>query len=239
MSLSFYQWYVLNQVPHRGASLLIFLEKCMLSCAAWGEASLIGTDWLKNVSHQICWAAKHLGLAFQPVFICPRREISQFQEEKSREKRNGCHAEAVAQHSVGGRTVCRKIRRKFESGFSGSDLDRKSEKLRDFRRCEVSELQLPEIRQQHVPVILLFFRILVRVGSGWFFWQESLHAFENFSQVSILLDDGACNMSVNFYRDWELGVNSWDKTKTKKDLTVQHYRRRVTGRVFICSLKWP
>ena len=108
----------------------------------------------------------HEGLAFQPVFICPRREISQFQKEKSREKRNGCHAEAVAQHSVGGRTVCRKIRRKFESGFSGSDLDRKSEKLRDFCRCEVSELQLPEIRQQHVPVILLFLRILVRVGSG-------------------------------------------------------------------------
>ena len=48
------QWCVLNQVPHRGATLLIFLKKIfMLSCAAWGRASLISTDWAKKKAYNI------------------------------------------------------------------------------------------------------------------------------------------------------------------------------------------
>ena len=63
-SLSFYQWCVLNQVPHRGTSLLIFLEKCMLSCAAWGKASLIRTDWAKEV------LGRYLSLQGYSVLAC-------------------------------------------------------------------------------------------------------------------------------------------------------------------------
>ena len=42
-----YQKCVLNQVPRGGATLLIFLIK-MLSCAAWGDTSIIRTVWVKN-----------------------------------------------------------------------------------------------------------------------------------------------------------------------------------------------
>ena len=55
--LSLYLSMILNQVPHRGASQLIFLDKCMLSCAALVEASLISTHWREKA----CLAIAHIG----------------------------------------------------------------------------------------------------------------------------------------------------------------------------------
>ena len=48
--LYFNQWWVRNQVPHWGAPLLVFYfqKKWKLSCEAWGEASLICTEWAKK-----------------------------------------------------------------------------------------------------------------------------------------------------------------------------------------------
>ena len=62
------QWCVLNQVPHQGATLLIFLKKIfMLSCAAWGRASLISTDWAKK-KHTTSWTRKKVSLVSQLFF---------------------------------------------------------------------------------------------------------------------------------------------------------------------------